>query len=149
MAASINRGRFSISVFTMVISASITTGMSSGSMVSMVFSTCENRSTTVSKSVGRSSPTVANSAFRAVGRAAMIFSITGVILVSTSWNASTTLLQSISMSASALPKPTIRLSMAAFMEFKEPSMVCSASAAVAPATPMLSWMTWIASTTSA
>ena len=131
-------GRFSISVFTMVINASITTGISSGSMVSMVFSTWENRSTTVSNSVGRSSPTVESSAFRAVGSAEIMFSITGVMFVITSWKASTTLLHSISMSASASPKPIIRLSMAAFMAFIEPSMVCSASAAVAPATPMLS-----------
>ena len=100
--ASISNGRFSISVFTMVISASITTGDKFRQHGKYGVQHLRKQVNHGIKSVGRSSPTVASRAFRAVGSAAIMFSITGVMLVSTSWNASTTLLQSISVSASRI-----------------------------------------------
>ena len=144
-----SRGRFSISVFTMVISADTAAGISCGSKDSSVSSTCENSSVTASSSVGSSSPTAVSRASSAVGRAATMFSITGVMFATTVLKASTMLLHSSSMSASASPKPTMRFDTADFSALTEPEIVASASFAVVPAMSMLSCMTWMASTTSA
>ena len=112
-------------------------------------STWENSSVTACRSVGRSPATASRSAPVAVGRAATMFSMTGVMFATTSLNASTTLPQSCSMSASAFPNPTTRFCIAACMELMEPEMVCSASFAVVPVMSMLVCITWMASTTSA
>ena len=101
-----NAGRFSISVLTIIITASTIAGIKLGRSSRTVLSTCENRFVIVLSSVGRSFATAFRSALAAVGSAAIIFSITGVIFSITLFTASIALLQSLSISAFASPKPT-------------------------------------------
>ena len=128
----------------MVIMASTAAGMSCGRSVRIVFKSCVNSWVTVSRRDGSRSAKAVKSASVTVGRTLTIFSMTGVTFRITFWRASTMFWQSISISASALPKPTSRFCSAACRELMEPEMVFSASAAVAPATPILFWIAWIA-----
>ncbi len=82
-AASIRSGRLSMRAETMVMTASTAAGISWGRSVRSVSSTCVNRLTTVDSSVGSSSPTACRMPSKAAGRAATMFSITGVMFLTT------------------------------------------------------------------
>ena len=83
MAAFTMRGRFLIRVSTIVKSASVTAGIRLGSKFKSVSSTCENKSVTVERKVGNSSPTAPIIAFIAAGNAFTMFSMTGVMFLTT------------------------------------------------------------------
>ena len=131
-AASTIRGRFSTIVSTMESRASTTAGMICGRSVSKVSSTLSNRSVTVERSVGSSSPKASKSPSIAVGSATTMFCTIGTTFLRTVLKSSTMFKVKSFISASALPSPATKELTAAFISPMEPCMVSVDSLAKLP-----------------